>query len=79
MPMISQKDIEKFNDPFYISIELYNTYAMKVSDLMVESWKHEKKYYWWYITDKMKKVVYMGEAQKEHTVQCTNATMIKIG
>lgn len=46
---------------------------------MVDSWKHEKKYYWWYITDRMKKVVYMGEAQKEHTVECINATLIKIG
>ena len=42
-------------------------------------WNREKKFYWWYITDRMKKVVYMGELQKDHTERCTGAKMIKIG
>ena len=42
-------------------------------------WNKEKKFYWWYITDRMKKVVYMGELQKDHTERCTDAKMIKIG
>lgn len=42
-------------------------------------WNREKKFYWWYITDRMKKVVYMGELQKDHTERCTGVKMIKIG
>lgn len=42
-------------------------------------WNREKKFYWWYIADRMKKVVYMGELQKDHTERCTGVKMIKIG
>lgn len=92
---ISYEAFDVFGDPVKNSYSLrMNSESGRVEDLssfwrifdsisrtmeMIETWKHEKKYYWWYITDRMKKVVYMGEAQKEHTVQCTNATMIKIG
>ena len=41
-------------------------------------WDKEKKFYWWYITDRMKKVVYMGELQKDHTERCAGAKLIKI-
>lgn len=41
-------------------------------------WEKEKKFYWWYITERMKKVVYMGELQKDHTERCTGAKLIKI-
>ena len=41
-------------------------------------WEKEKKFYWWYITERMKKVVYMGELQKEHTEKSTGAKLIKI-
>lgn len=41
-------------------------------------WNEEKKFYWWYITEKMKKVVYMGEMQKDHTERCTGARLIKV-
>ena len=52
-----------------------------VQDLrnMEKVWNREKKFYWWYITDRMKKVIYMGELQKDHTERCTSAKMIKIG
>ena len=42
-------------------------------------WNREKKFYWRNIADRMKKVVYMGELQKDHTERCTGAKMIKIG
>ena len=38
----------------------------------------EKKFYWWYITETTKKVVYMGELQKDHTERCTGVKLIKI-
>lgn len=41
-------------------------------------WNKEKQFYYWYITDRMKKVVYMGELQKDHTERCTGAKLIKI-
>lgn len=41
-------------------------------------WNKEKKFYWWYITERMKKVVYMGELQKDHTERCTGVKLIKI-
>lgn len=41
-------------------------------------WSRERKSYWWYITDRMKKVVYMGENQKDHTERCTGAKLTKI-
>lgn len=41
-------------------------------------WNTEKKFYWWYITGRMKKVVYMGELQKDHTERCTGVKLIKI-
>lgn len=41
-------------------------------------WDSERKFYWWYITDRMKKVVYMGELQKDHTERCTGAKLTKM-
>lgn len=41
-------------------------------------WNKEKKFYWWYITGRMKKVVCMGELQKDHTERCTGVKLIKI-
>lgn len=41
-------------------------------------WNKEKKFYWWYIAERMKKVVYMGELQKDHTERCTGVKLIKI-
>ena len=43
-----------------------------------EIWNKEPKYYWWYITNSMRKVVYMGELQKDHTERCTGAKLIRI-
>lgn len=43
-----------------------------------EIWKHEKKYYWWYTDGRIKKVVYMGELQKEYTEKCTGVKLTKI-
>lgn len=41
-------------------------------------WDKEKKYYWLYQTERMKKVVCMGELQKEHLEHCTGATLTRL-
>ena len=43
-----------------------------------DSLSEEQEKCWKEFTEKMKKVVYMGELQKDHTERCTGAKLIKI-
>ena len=56
----------------------FNCKTLQDLDKVESIWNKEKKYYWWFITEEMRKVVYMGELQKNHTERCTGARLIKI-
>lgn len=56
----------------------FNCKTLQDLKQMEEIWNKEKKFYWWYITSEMKKVVYMGNLQKDHTERVTGAKLIKM-
>lgn len=56
----------------------FNCKTLQDLDKVEAVWNKEKKHYWWFITESMRKVVYMGELQKDHTERCTGARLIKI-
>lgn len=56
----------------------FNCKTIQDCDNMEKIWNKEKKFYWWYITENIKKVVYMGELQKDHTERCIGGRMIRI-
>ena len=56
----------------------FNCKTIKDLNCVKKLWNKEAKFYWWYISENMRKVVYMGELQKDHTERCTGAKLIRI-